>query len=81
VVSPDKLEETVNQVAEAIAGKSLLIMRIAKKTINRGMYTDLAAGLSYERNSIALCFSTEDQVEGASAFLEKRNLNLRGGNR
>ena len=78
MVPADKLEETVNQLAETIVSKSPLIVNIAKKTINRGMYTDLAAGLSYERSNIALCFSTEDQKEGAAAFLEKRKPEFKG---
>jgi len=78
MVPADKLEETVNQLAETIVGKSPLIVNIAKKTINRGMYTDLAAGLSYERSNLAFCFSTEDQKEGAAAFLEKRKPEFKG---
>lgn len=78
VVPPDKLEETVNQLAETIASKSPLIVRIAKKTINKGMYTDLAAGLSYEAMSFSLCFSTEDHSEGVMAFLEKRKPEFKG---
>jgi len=72
VVPQDKLEETVNQLAETIAGKSPLIIRIAKKAINTGMYTDLAAGLSCEKGYFALCFSTEDYLEAVRAFLEKQ---------
>ena len=78
VVPQDKLEETVNELAEIIASKSPVIMKIAKKTVNRGMYTDLASGLSYERSNIALCFSTEDQAEGTAAFLEKRKPEFKG---
>ena len=78
VVPMDKLDETVNQLAETIATKSPLIMSIAKKTINRGMYTDLAAALSYERSNFAFCFSTEDQKEGATAFLGKRTPEFKG---
>jgi len=78
MVPADKLEEAVNHLAETIVSKSPLIVSIAKKTINRGMYTDLAAGLSYERSNIAFCFSTEDQKEGAAAFLEKRKPEFRG---
>jgi len=78
VVPQDKLEETVNQIAETLAAKSPVILKIAKKTINRGMYTDLAAGLSYETTSFGLCFSTEDHTEGAKAFLEKRKPEFKG---
>ncbi len=36
-------------MAESIANKSPLIIKLAKETINRGMNPDLAAGLSYEK--------------------------------
>lgn len=78
VVPPDQLEETVSQLAETIASKSPLITRIAKKAINAGMYTHLAAGLSYEKAYFALCFSTEDFREGVKAFLEKRKPEFEG---
>lgn len=78
VVPPDKLESTVNVLAEDIASKSSIIMNLAKKTINRGMYTDLAAGLAYERSNFSLCFVTKDYTEGVNAFLEKRKPEFKG---
>jgi len=78
VVPPDKLEEEVSQLAESIASKSPLIIKLAKKTINRGMSTDLAAGLNCERLMFALCFATEDCKEGINAFLEKRSPEFKG---
>ncbi|MFH1382281.1 MAG: enoyl-CoA hydratase-related protein [Chloroflexota bacterium] len=78
VVPPDKLEEEVNQLATNIAKKSPLLIKLAKKTINKAMYTDLAAGLSYEKAMFSLCFSTEDNAEGINAFLEKRKPEFKG---
>ena len=78
VVPLDKLEETVNQVAEAIASKSPVIIRLAKEAINRGMYTDLATGLNYEKAYFSLCFATKDYEEGITAFLEKRKPEFKG---
>ena len=78
VVPPEKLGEEVNQLAETIASKSSLIIKLVKKVINRGMYTDLAAGLAYEKANFALCFATEDRKEGVTAFLEKRKPQFKG---
>lgn len=78
VVPHDELENTVNQLAETIASKSPLITRIAKKAINTGMYTDLAAGLAHEKGYFALCFSTKDFLEGVDAFMEKRRPEFEG---
>ena len=78
VVPPSELEKTVNQLAETIAGKSPLIIKLAKKAINKGMYGDLASGLSYEKDNFALCFATMDQKEGMAAFLQKRKAQFQG---
>jgi len=78
VVPPERLEEEVEQLAEAIASKSPLIIKLVKKVINRGLYTDLAAGLAYEKANFALCFATEDHTEGVTAFLEKRKPEFKG---
>jgi enoyl-CoA hydratase len=48
------------------------VEKYLKKAINRGLYTDLAAGLAFEKTQWALCFATEDHNEGISAFLNKR---------
>ena len=78
VVPHDKLEETVNEIAAAIVSKSPIIIKYLKKAITRGMYTDLAAGLAFEKTQWALCFATEDHNEGISAFLNKRKPQFKG---
>ena len=78
VVPLERLEEEVEQLAATIASKSPLIIKLVKKAINRGMYTDLAAGLAYEKANFALCFATEDHIEGVTAFLEKRKPEFKG---
>jgi len=78
VVPPERLEEEAEQLAETIASKSPLIIKLVKKVINRGLYTDLAAGLDYEKANFALFFATEDHIEGVTAFLEKRKPEFKG---
>jgi enoyl-CoA hydratase len=78
VVAPEKLEAEVEQIAKTIVSKSPLLINIAKKSINRGVYTDLAAGLDYERASFDMVFATEDHKEGITAFLEKRPAKFKG---
>lgn len=72
VVPEAELEKTVNDLCETIAKKSPLLLRLAKKSINTGLYYGFAAGMQYEKSMVSLCFSTEDQKEGMTAFLEKR---------
>lgn len=78
VVPPEKLETETRQMAENIASKSPLTIALIKKVINRGFYTDLAAGLSNERATFTLCFASEDLREGITAFLEKRPPKFKG---
>ena len=78
VVSHEELEESVNQLAQTIAGKSPLIIKYLKQAITRGAYTDLATGLIYEKTQWALCFATEDHNEGIDAFLNKRKAEFKG---
>jgi enoyl-CoA hydratase len=78
VVPHNKLEEAVNDIAEAIVSKSPIIIKYLKKAITRGLYTDLAAGLAFEKTQWALCFATEDHNEGIDAFLNKRKAEFKG---
>jgi len=45
---------------------------MAKHAINNGLNVDLKSGVAYEAEAYTTTFSTEDRVEGMSAFLEKR---------
>jgi acetyl-CoA acetyltransferase len=38
-----------NEIAEAIVSKSPIIIKYIKKAITRGLYSDLAAGLAFEK--------------------------------
>ncbi|MFC1983324.1 enoyl-CoA hydratase/isomerase family protein [Chloroflexota bacterium] len=78
VVPPENLEEAAKELAEKIVSKSPLTIRLIKRVINKGIYTDLAAGLSHERAIFALCFASEDHTEGITAFLEKRQPEFKG---
>lgn len=78
LVPQDKLEEEVNKLAGTIASKSPLAIRLLKKTINLGMNSDLRSGLAYEKGNFALCFGSEDVVEGIDAFFSKRKPQFKG---
>ncbi len=64
--------------SKKIASKSPVIIKLLKKVVNKGMYSNLADGLSYEKSTFSLCFATEDHTEGITAFLEKREPKFRG---
>ena len=73
VVPGDKLRGAVDEVINKLKSKSPAILRFAKLAVNKSLETPLSAGIQSEADFFALCFGTEDQKEGAKAFLEKRS--------
>jgi enoyl-CoA hydratase len=60
------------KLAEEIAARAPVAIRLAKDAVNMALETPLAVGLTYERNSFYALFATQDHKEGMAAFLEKR---------
>lgn len=48
-----------------------------KESVNRSYETTLREGLLFERRVFHMLFASEDQKEGMSAFLEKRQPQFR----
>lgn len=78
VVPSEELMLRVKEIAGKISKKSSAAIRLAKAAINRGMRTDLGAGLAYERELYSLSLTTEDKAEGIEAFIEKREPKYKG---
>lgn len=72
VFPQDVLMEKCLALAETIASRGPLAVRLCKEVVNHGMEMDLARACSYERDLFSLCFASKEQKEGMSAFLEKR---------
>ncbi|MBS7525400.1 short-chain-enoyl-CoA hydratase [Fusibacter paucivorans] len=72
VVAPDDLMQTAKTMAEKIVANAQLSVRYAKSAINRGSETDIETAMVIEQDLFGLCFATEDQKEGMTAFVEKR---------
>ncbi len=77
VVPAKKLIEEAMAAANKIAEKSALTVMAVKEAVNRSYETTLAEGLLFERRLFHALFATEDQSEGMSAFLEKREAQFR----
>lgn len=78
VVPKEKLRETVEEFVSTLLKRSPVILKLAKMAINKSLETTLSTGLAYEKDLFAICFGTEDQKEGARAFLEKRDAVYKG---
>jgi enoyl-CoA hydratase len=77
VVPARKLMEEALSAAHKIAEKSALTVMAVKEAVNRSYETTMREGLLYERRLFHALFATEDQTEGMSAFLEKREAQFR----
>ena len=72
VVPAEELMDSVIALAKVIMSKAPIAIKMAKHAINNGLNVDLKSGVAYEAEAYTTTFSTEDRVEGMSAFLEKR---------
>lgn len=68
----DEMSEHVDIFAEKISSKSLFALGLAKETINAGIEVDLNKALLIEQNAFTVAFSSQDKIEGMTAFVEKR---------
>ena len=78
VVPKDQLMAEARKMAEKIASKGPLAIAAAKRAIRNGLSADLKTGCAYEAAEFASLASSEDKMEGTSAFLEKRKANFKG---
>jgi len=76
VVQPEELLPEVKKIAGRILSKGQLAVRLSKAAANEGMQTDIDRAMSIEADAFGLCFATQDQKEGMTAFLEKRKANF-----
>ena len=77
VVPAAQLLEEALGAAGQIAGFSLPSVMAAKEAINRAFETTLSEGILFERRTFHSLFATEDQKEGMTAFVEKREANFK----
>lgn len=75
VVAQTELLNVAQALAEKIASKSQVAIRLIKEAVDNGIEMEIGKAFNYEADLFALCFSTEDQKEGMAAFLEKRPAN------
>ncbi|MBE6066593.1 MAG: short-chain-enoyl-CoA hydratase [Clostridium lundense] len=72
VVEVESLMDEAKALANKIAANAPVAVMLSKAAINRGMQCDIDTALFYESEVFGECFSTEDQTEGMTAFVEKR---------
>ncbi|MDF2398632.1 2,3-dehydroadipyl-CoA hydratase [Pseudomonas sp. 3MA1] len=78
VTPPELVVERALQLAQLIASKAPLALRLAKEALLKAMDTDLASGLRFERHAFTVLAGTRDREEGIAAFQEKRPAQFSG---
>jgi enoyl-CoA hydratase/carnithine racemase len=66
------------ELAQVVARRPPLAVRLGKQAVLAAEETALTAGLDQERRLYELAMATEDRVEGMNAFLEKRRPEFKG---
>ena len=69
---------SARELARTLAEKAPVALRYAKEAVVKGLELPLADGLRLENDLATLLRTTEDRVEGAKAFLEKRKPRFTG---
>jgi len=78
VVPKEAYLEEAKKVANEIASKSPVAIRLAKMAVNKAFEMGLTQGLDFEREVFYLLFASEDKNEGMNAFVEKRKPEFKG---
>jgi enoyl-CoA hydratase len=78
VVAPGQLQDTVLSLANRIADKSPVALRMAKEAVKSASRMNLREGLERETDLFCLTFTSEDKSEGVRAFFEKRKPDYKG---
>ncbi|MHA6848744.1 enoyl-CoA hydratase/isomerase family protein [Ralstonia syzygii] len=65
-------------LAERIAQKSPITLKLLKRSLRQGSEMPLGAALAYEQAMIGLVLDSEDAHRGCRAFLEKRSPTFKG---
>lgn len=78
IVPVERYLDEALKLAEEIASRAPVAVRVAKKLVNQAYELGLTDALNQERQDFYNLFATEDQKEGMKAFIEKRKPDWKG---
>ena len=78
IAPPGQLQIRARELAKKILRQGPLAAKLAKIALNASARVDMDSGLLIETLAQALCYSSEDKLEGTTAFLEKRKAKFTG---
>ena len=70
--------EKALELAQVVARRPPIAVRLGKQAVLAAEETALSAGLDHERRLYEIAMATEDRIEGMTAFVEKRKPEFRG---
>jgi enoyl-CoA hydratase/carnithine racemase len=78
LAEPGALADATRALAETIAAKAPMATMFAKEAVRKGRELELGAGMRMETGLLSLLLNTEDRIEAARAFKEKRRPSFKG---
>ncbi len=78
VVPHAQLGEATAAFAQKIAAQAPLAQRLAKEALRMGLNLNLSQFFDYQRHGQRLMLTSQDHLEGAKSFVEKRPANFKG---
>lgn len=78
VVPASDLDKAVDELAEAVASKSPVIMRLGKDSFYASQDMSYREALDYLHGMLGQALETEDTIEGVTAFMQKREPKWKG---
>lgn len=72
VVPQEELMDQALSLANKIASLAQIAVKYSKTAISIGIESSIETGMVIEKDLFGLCFATDDQKEGMTAFLEKK---------
>ena len=78
VVARSELDATVDELVDVITSKSPLIAGLGKRSFYEAEDMDTDSALRYLAGMLTVCLSSEDTIEGVTAFIQKRTPEWKG---
>lgn len=78
VVAVDELASRAEEIAQSFLAGAPIAQMFVKSALNASFESSFQESISWEGQSQAIAFGTEDSIEGVSAFLDKREPNWKG---